>query len=264
MKTLVAKLAGVMALVGRVQKRGRNTGQNYNYATEADVAEEVRGLLSEAGLILIPSVKSLAWREIHGSKGPLHIATVMMDFTFTDGESSLTYSMVGEGMDSGDKNVYKAMTGAEKYALMKFFLIPTGDGDDPEKDDEKPVTRKTYKDTKEAPPKAPVAPGALSLDEDILWHADEIARLRGGHRDSYIEEASGFPGTNKKTGKPETVKFADPRAVKSEKWKNGTLEKLKDRLHKAGLAAEPGAAEAAELMTSPAPPTDEDLDFLRG
>lgn len=38
--------------------------------------------------------------------------------------------MIGEGMDTGDKAIYKAITGAQKYVLMKTFLIPTGD--DPE------------------------------------------------------------------------------------------------------------------------------------
>ena len=250
MKSLVEKLAGVMALVGRVKKRGRNTGQGYDYATEADVAEEVRGLLSEAKLILIPSVKSVSWREITPKSGGItHIATVMMDFTFTDGEASLTYSMVGEGMDSGDKNVYKAMTGAEKYALMKFFLIPTGD--DPEKDDEKAQTstRKTYRDVAAAPPKATQsaqdAPGAAqdgktadSLDDEIRAKARELAFRNGSNPDEEIEKASGFDLNGK------WLKFSDPKG-KSEKWRKSTLGRLL-----AGLAAsEPGAEAAAAAMT---------------
>jgi hypothetical protein len=42
--------------------------------------------------------------------------------------------MIGEGQDAGDKGPYKAMTGAQKYALMKTFMIPTGD--DPEADED--------------------------------------------------------------------------------------------------------------------------------
>src|SRR4029079_18402967 len=32
----------------------------------------------------------------------------------------------GYGDDAGDKGVYKALTGAEKYLLMKTFLVSTG------------------------------------------------------------------------------------------------------------------------------------------
>lgn len=163
---LIAKLAKVMALIGTVAKRGRNTSQNYSYATEADIVEAVREHLSTAGIVLIPSVEKLEWREIQGRNGAIAIATAHMSFTFTDGEDSVTYRMVGEGMDSGDKNTYKAMTGAEKYALMKFFLIPTGD--DPEKDD------KTESGAGKAPEKPVQAPAAATIGQEAankFWAA---------------------------------------------------------------------------------------------
>jgi hypothetical protein len=40
--------------------------------------------------------------------------------------------VAGQGLDSGDKAPYKAMTGALKYALLQSFLLATGD--DPEAD----------------------------------------------------------------------------------------------------------------------------------
>ena len=40
--------------------------------------------------------------------------------------------MAGQGLDSGDKAPYKAMTGALKYALLQSFLLATGD--DPEEE----------------------------------------------------------------------------------------------------------------------------------
>ena len=40
--------------------------------------------------------------------------------------------MSGSGQDAGDKGIFKAISGAQKYALMKAFMIPTGD--DPEQD----------------------------------------------------------------------------------------------------------------------------------
>lgn len=38
--------------------------------------------------------------------------------------------MWGQGVDSGDKGIYKAITGANKYFIYKLLNLPTGD--DPE------------------------------------------------------------------------------------------------------------------------------------
>jgi len=131
-KNLGERLAWVMRQVGWIQKSGHNRSQNYDYATDADVSDVVREKLAEVDVAVIPYVQSLAFREIQGKEKPIPVATVIMDLTFVYGEERLTVRTVGEGMDSGDKNVYKAMTGAVKYALLKAFLLPTGD--DPEKD----------------------------------------------------------------------------------------------------------------------------------
>jgi hypothetical protein len=134
-KMLVKKLAKVMQEVKYIQKKGENKFHKYKYATEADVAEKVREVLAEASVIMIPNMKSHSVREHTNKNGNReYIVTVDMEFTFMDGESgeSITFSMAGEGQDSGDKGIYKAMTGAQKYALMKAFMIPTGD--DPEED----------------------------------------------------------------------------------------------------------------------------------
>ncbi|MDT2194880.1 ERF family protein [Paenibacillus larvae] len=131
--TLVKKLAEVMDSVKYIQKTGYNSFNNYKYATEADVNEKVREELAGRKVIMIPNVKSQSIREHKNRKGYIeYIATVQVEFTFMDGESgeTITFSTFGEGQDSGDKGTYKAITGAQKYALMKAFMIPTGD--DPE------------------------------------------------------------------------------------------------------------------------------------
>ncbi|MBO8164523.1 MAG: ERF family protein, partial [Brevibacillus sp.] len=146
-KSLVKKLALVMKEVKYIQKRGYNSFHKYKYATEADVAEKVREILAEQNVILIPNMTSHSVREHTTSKGNReYIVTVSMEFRFIDGDTgeTITFNMTGEGQDSGDKGTYKAITGAQKYALMKAFLIPTGD--DPEADegaDERNAAQKT-------------------------------------------------------------------------------------------------------------------------
>ena len=59
-KTLVAKLAEVMALVGNVPKKGRNKVQNYDFVRETDALDAVRPLLAERKIIQIGRA---SWRE---------------------------------------------------------------------------------------------------------------------------------------------------------------------------------------------------------
>src|SRR5262249_36706217 len=52
---LAGKLTRVMGAISTIPKRGRNEFFNYQYATEADVADAVRKALVAEGVVLIPS-----------------------------------------------------------------------------------------------------------------------------------------------------------------------------------------------------------------
>lgn len=135
-KSLVKKLSEVMKQVKYIEKKGYNKFHKYKYATESDVAEKVREVLAEQNVLMMPSLINHTSRNHTTAAGKTeYIVTVDMEFHFYDGDSGeqLTFRMSGEGQDSGDKAMYKAVTGAQKYALMKVFMIPTGD--DPEADD---------------------------------------------------------------------------------------------------------------------------------
>src|SRR5690625_4074796 len=134
-RKLVSKLVKVMEQVKYIEKKGYNKFHKYNYATESDVSEKVREVLAEQNVIMMPDVVEYSTREHENRQNNIeYIATVKMKFTFIDGETGeeLSIHSIGEGQDAGDKAVYKAITGATKYALMKAFMIPTGD--DPEAD----------------------------------------------------------------------------------------------------------------------------------
>lgn len=160
MKQLATKLAEVMAAVSRVPKRGRNEFHKYDYATEADIAEAIRKELAERHLVLLPAITGCQ-REPVGEKGSV-LTTLTMEFTFIDGESgeTLTRPWLGAGTDKEDKGVYKAMTGGEKYFLLKTFLLPTGD--DPEQSTERP--EKSAKPPAKKPRPSP-PDGAVYLDK---------------------------------------------------------------------------------------------------
>lgn len=153
-KSLAAKLAEVMGAVGRIAKSGRNEFHKYDYVTEADIVEAIRLELASRQIILLPGILSHE-RVGVGEKGSV-LTTILMEFTFHDGETGqeIKRPWMGAGSDKEDKGLYKAMTGAEKYFLMKTFLIPTGD--DPEKDGPADKGKKPEK-PKDAAPKPPAA-----------------------------------------------------------------------------------------------------------
>jgi hypothetical protein len=136
-RKLLLKLVAIYKVVKYIQKRGKNKFHNYSYATEADVNEKVREELAERNVILIPNLINHSMRETTTRSGNTeYICCVIMQFTFMDAETGeqLTIGMRGEGQDVGDKAIFKAISGCQKYALMKQFMIPTGD--DPEADED--------------------------------------------------------------------------------------------------------------------------------
>lgn len=131
----------VMQSVGYVQKTGKNSFHGYKYAGEADLLEKLRPAMIEAGLLLIPSVQSVSSIDEHGN------TIVHVEYTLAHKDGDVWPDKIGAygcGNDKnksgvGDKGVYKAITGANKYLLFKLFQIETGD--DPE-NEQKQITPK--------------------------------------------------------------------------------------------------------------------------
>lgn len=182
-KSLVLKLSEVMGEVERVPKSGRNEFHRYDYATEADIVAAVRGGLASRGVMLIPSITKCEWSERSTKSGVTKVATITVRFTFLDGESDqrIEFDGMGQGEDASDKAVYKAMTGAEKYALLKTFLIPTGD--DPEADSKPSGRREAPRNTSQRteapkpPPPAPAAPAAPVETAEQKAHRARAGRI---------------------------------------------------------------------------------------
>lgn len=186
-KSLVTKLAEVMAAVERVPKRGHNDFHGYDYATEADIADEIRKELAARNVMLLPAITGHE-RERVGEKGQV-LTTLKMEFTFVDGDTGeeRTRPWMGAGTDKEDKGLFKAMTGGEKYFLLKSFLIPTGD--DPERTDKggeadlpgRTQHTTTGRDSTPAGVVTPAAPAAPIL-KPLPSTAEALAYFGGGGR----------------------------------------------------------------------------------
>lgn len=125
-------LSLIMSKVGHIEKNRSGTGINYKFRGIDDVYSALQQLLAEHGVTPIPWVLSEKREDRQTSKGSWMLYTVLhMQYTLyhRDG-SSVVASTVGEAADSGDKSSNKAMSAAQKYALLQIFCIPTeGDND---------------------------------------------------------------------------------------------------------------------------------------
>lgn len=154
---IATALHDVMAKCGYVQKSGKNTFHGYKYAGEADLLEKLRPAMVEAGLLLIPSIKHVSDVDQHGN------VNVIVEYTLAHKDGDVwPEKVIGVGCGNdmspktgrvGDKGVYKAITGANKYVLFKLFQIETGD--DPEKDDVDAAPRNQPIRRPPSPPPAP-------------------------------------------------------------------------------------------------------------
>ena len=167
---LASAVSAVMGQIGYVQKAQQMThGQRYNYAGEADFLRAIRPHMIDAGLSLIPSGCEVVSSEERPTNrgGVMNAVRIVASYMLlhTSGQW-MTVQVSGEGADSGDKAIPKALTGALKYAWRQTFGIETGnDPDDhrPEADEGRPPT-----------PEPPPPPPALSDPGGELAEATEL------------------------------------------------------------------------------------------
>lgn len=154
---VLCKLLKVMEENEYIQKLGKHpTG--FNFVRESDIKRKIGASFVKHGLVFVPGNATAVNEEIvrTGKNGERResLTTVVLSFKILDTDTGeyVQGQMPGQGVDGGDKGVYKAITGAIKYILTSTFLIETGDDPENEPDppkDEKPVA-------KPAPPPAKV------------------------------------------------------------------------------------------------------------
>lgn len=133
------RVAAVSKEIGTIQKNGTNSFHGYDYATESDFVNGVKPLFDKYGLIMflvtqeiLGVVPMMKGKDEYTGKFITTIRSTYRIVATDDANDYITVQTGGQGVDSGDKGVYKAITGAKKYAIANAFLIATGD--DPEKD----------------------------------------------------------------------------------------------------------------------------------
>ncbi len=140
---LFKKLLQVQQRLKPIAETGKNTYQRYTYATALDILEPVKRTCNELGLFIYLDVTS---SEIEPGKARCTVKLTAVDCETGESLSINSYGYsedwsYKENRATGDKAIYKAITGATKYAVREMFLL--GSTDDPEKEEMKQPSRST-------------------------------------------------------------------------------------------------------------------------
>jgi len=130
---LFGKIAAIMGELRTLEKTGRNQYDRYDYVTADVIAIKLGALMAKHKVVLLPSMVSVETSDYATQKGGSNFRTVVnMQMTLACGDSGATWSSLwsGEAIDRSDKSITKAATSAEKYFLLKTFLLAGGDEDD--------------------------------------------------------------------------------------------------------------------------------------
>ncbi len=134
-------------------------GENsYKAVGEADVLKAIKPLeykyqiysypyhrvIVESGILENESIDYKTHEKVIKKNLYERIETTYRFINIENPEEYLDIVSYGDGIDSQDKSVGKAMTYADKYALMKAYKIVTGD--DPDQNPSQPLTSVKLKD----------------------------------------------------------------------------------------------------------------------
>lgn len=141
---LFQKLSAISQEIGVIQKDltvEQKSGKSYTAVSERMILDKVKPLEEKYGVFSYPGNRTVSSRtenRPYYSNGerrtfPVYIIDLAVDYHFVNVDNpteEIVVASYGTGMDTGDKAPGKAMTYADKYALMKAYKISTGDDPD--------------------------------------------------------------------------------------------------------------------------------------
>jgi hypothetical protein len=166
-KNIFQRMSAITAELRTVAKNltvptgGKNS---YKAVSERDILDAVKPLEEKHGVYSYPVARTVlesnllesenAYTDQRGNTTTKKTTTFMTRiesvYRFVNVDNPAEYvetTTFAEGIDSQDKGSGKAMTYADKYALMKAYKISTGDDPDQTASEEKEYTRATPKAT---------------------------------------------------------------------------------------------------------------------
>lgn len=179
-------ISAVMGEIGAIGKDSKNTTQNFMFRGIDAVMNAINPALIKYKLFIVPEVLEQTREERQNSKGTTllySICKVKYTFYAEDG-SSISATVIGEGMDTGDKATNKAMSIAFKYACFQVFCIPTEEMKDPDAESHEivnDVAKQRINDTKVAALVAACKERGIETDKIMrLYKVKSLADLTEG------------------------------------------------------------------------------------
>lgn len=177
-------IAAIQADVDFIGKDKQTTGQtSYKYRGVDQVLNTLHPLFAKHKVFAVPEVLEVLNREWKTTKTGNSVVyqTAKVKYTFyAEDGSSVSATVLGEAMDSGDKASNKCMSVAYKYACFQILSIPTeetaADPDDETEAFAKPATQAAQKKepVPEITPDAVASAGILDPQGMIDWLEGKI------------------------------------------------------------------------------------------
>lgn len=152
--------------VSYVQKESRRVNNQYTFVSHDAVSAKLHPLLVKHGIVFVPTV--VHW-DVDGNRTQAMVSCQF--YNVDDPQDMIAIHMLGFGIDPGDKGPGKAVSYATKYAMLKLFVLETGD--DPEVD----------ADARHEPEKQDEA----TITEDELLHLHALVGDVGVDEDAMLE-----------------------------------------------------------------------------
>lgn len=112
-------------------------GGSYKAITHDDVTAVIRGPMTKAGIMMFPSlISDVMLPKEEGVKQNRY--ECLYEFTFVnvdDPADRITFRVPAHAMDNADKAPGKGLSYATKYAVLKLFMIETGEDEESRVDD---------------------------------------------------------------------------------------------------------------------------------
>ena len=178
------KMAAILAEFPAVTKDRLQPQAKYNYRGIDDALRELNPLLSKHGVYLqlvdlVPTFMDAGTTK-SGNTQVRCVVVGKVRFVSHDG-SYTEASLVGEGVDTGDKAMMKAQANGLKYVLWYTFCVPTDEKKDSEAFED-PDTGPAPARTRRSPKKNPDggAPPDTNGGGDLSGAAQDIFQLISG------------------------------------------------------------------------------------
>lgn len=187
------KLSAITAEIGVVEKNLNvkvSSNSSYKAVSERDVLDAVKPIEQKYRVYSYPANRKIIDRDVLTKETEyngtitrtntlfMRVETVYRFVNIDKPDEFIETTVYGDGLDTGDKASGKAMTYADKYALMKAYKLSTGDDPDKEASPEHGYEKK-------AEPKATTK--QIALVED-LYTDEEKERIYKKAKITKIED----------------------------------------------------------------------------